>query len=88
MLGAAALPALGQLVSLLFVPESPKWLYSKGYRAQANKISDQLGLDEVLFNAQHEVCLNFDLRISDNYPNTVGVRRIDVMARVCLCLCG
>lgn len=42
MLGIAALPALAQLAGLALLPESPKWLASRGRAAAAQRAAQQL----------------------------------------------
>lgn len=38
MLAVAAIPAIGFLIGLLFIPESPRWLISSGRREQGRKV--------------------------------------------------
>ena len=42
MLGIAALPALAQLAGLALLPESPKWLASRGRAAAAQRAAQRL----------------------------------------------
>lgn len=46
MFGLGAVPALVQLAAIIFVlPESPRWLQSKGYAKQADEVALACGLD-------------------------------------------
>eukprot|EP00892_Ulva_mutabilis_P007815 jgi/Ulvmu1/5405/UM022_0200.1 len=59
MLGVAALPAMMQLVGLLIVPESPRWLLRKHRRTEAKSVAKKLfeesQLDQVMASMDAEV---------------------------------
>ncbi|XP_075667118.1 putative inositol transporter 2 [Castanea sativa] len=42
MLGVAALPALVQFALMMFLPESPRWLYRKGRKEEAKAILEKI----------------------------------------------
>jgi hypothetical protein len=42
MFGLSAVPAALQLVGMLFLPESPRWLMMKGREAQAHQVLGSL----------------------------------------------
>ncbi|KAL2622188.1 hypothetical protein R1flu_002393 [Riccia fluitans] len=46
MLGVAALPAVVQLVAMLFLPESPRWLYRRGRKDASVDVLRQIYLDQ------------------------------------------
>ncbi|KAL5716283.1 Sugar transporter [Ranunculus cassubicifolius] len=48
MLGVAGVPSLIQLVLMLYLPESPRWLYRKGKRDEAIEIMRKVYLEEEL----------------------------------------
>ena len=45
MLGAETIPALSFLILLLFIPQSPRWLQSKGRIEEANRIIDKYHIE-------------------------------------------
>lgn len=48
MLGLASIPSLIQLIGFLFLPESPRWLISKGYYQRARDVlADIRGTSEI-----------------------------------------
>jgi MFS transporter, SP family, solute carrier family 2 (myo-inositol transporter), member 13 len=42
MVGLGAIPALGQLLALAFLPETPRWLVKAGRREEARKVLDKV----------------------------------------------
>lgn len=59
MLGLAGIPSLVQFVGFLFMPESPRWLVSKGHYDKAEEVLVSIrGTDDVQeeFNAIKVSC--------------------------------
>lgn len=52
MLGIIALPAAGMFVGVLFLPESPRWLFLKGFQDHAIAVFRRMKLDEAEIAAE------------------------------------
>ena len=46
MLGVIAIPAAIVLIGVYFLPESPRWLFLKGFRERAIEVFERMKLDE------------------------------------------
>ncbi|KAI4297636.1 hypothetical protein L6164_037518 [Bauhinia variegata] len=72
MLGVAAAPAFLQFVLMIFLPESPRWLYRKGYKERAEEILRRIYLpDEVEVEMQ---------ALSESV--TIEMREAETMAKI------
>jgi MFS transporter, SP family, galactose:H+ symporter len=52
MLGVIAIPAAVMFVGVYFLPESPRWLFLKGFQEKAKDVFRKLKLDEVEIEAE------------------------------------
>eukprot|EP00730_Choanoeca_flexa_P007839 TRINITY_DN12399_c1_g2_i2.p1 TRINITY_DN12399_c1_g2~~TRINITY_DN12399_c1_g2_i2.p1 ORF type:complete len:563 (+),score=105.39 TRINITY_DN12399_c1_g2_i2:90-1778(+) len=68
MFAVSAIPAIIQLVGFLFLPESPRYLTSRGHNKQARKVLQQLR------GSEHDVTQELDLMLqaSSTKPGGIG----------------
>lgn len=92
MFGVAAIPSVGFLIGLLFIPESPRWLISKDRREEGQAVLSKIaGIAE----AQNELLAiesaiaEEGLQSGELFSTTMRVRLLLAVALAVLCqICG
>lgn len=81
-LGAAAIPAFLFFIALLVIPESPRWLVSRGRAVEGISVLRRMGSDE--YEAERMLAANPQSRISDRHALFTRKHRKVIFIALCI----